>query len=105
MKFLVTARNNDAYYALPLETRMELMQGAVAFIEKNRAAGKCKEVYFHGDMKGSVVIWEVSSDQEVTRDLIENPMWLYTDYDIRPLIEWDAALKVVTKYYKQAVKK
>ena len=30
MKFLVTARNKDAYYALPLETELELMQGAFA---------------------------------------------------------------------------
>jgi len=84
---------------------MDLMQGAVALIEKNRKAGKCKEVYFSSDLKGSIVIWEVSSDEEVTRDLIENPMWPYTDYEIRPLIEWGAALKVITKYYKQVVKK
>jgi hypothetical protein len=105
MKFLVTARNKDAYYALPPEKRIELMQGAVALIEKNQKAGKCKEVYFLGDLKGSVVIWEVSSDEEVTRDLIENPMWPYTDYKIRPLIEWGPALKIITKYRQQRVRK
>lgn len=105
MKFIVTARTKEAYNALPLETRMELMQGSVAFVEKNRKAGKCKDIYFHADLMGDVSIWEVGSDEEAIRNNLENPMQPYTDFDIRPLIEWDAVLKAITKYYKQAAKK
>jgi muconolactone delta-isomerase len=84
---------------------LSILSAILQVFGEPRKAGKCKEVYFRSDLKGSVVIWEVSSDEEVTRDLIENPMWLYMDLDIRPLLEWDATLKEVTKYSQQAVRK
>jgi hypothetical protein len=105
MKYLVTTRNKDSYYALALKTRMELMQGAVAYIEKNRKAGKCKEVYFQNDLKGSVSIWDIDPGEESVGRLLDNPMYFYIDFEMRPLIEWDTALKAVTKFYKQAGKK
>ena len=41
---------------LPPEKQVETWEGMVAFIEKYRNAGKCKEIYMHGDLKGGVSI-------------------------------------------------
>jgi hypothetical protein len=105
MKFLVITQNKDAYYMLPPEKRMEIMQGLVAWIEKYRKTGKCKEVYETADLKGSVSIWEVASSEEAARLIVENPMLAFADLDIQPLIEYDVAMKAVTAYIKKLAKK
>jgi hypothetical protein len=105
MKFLVITQNKDAYYMLPPERRMEIGQGVIAWIEKYRKAGKCKEVYETADLKGSVSIWEVASSEESARLVLENPMLAFEDLDIQPLIEFDVAMKAMTAYVKKLTKK
>jgi len=105
MKFLVLARNKDSYYMLPPERRIEIMQAVIAYMEKYRKAGKCKEVYEAADLKGGVSIWEVESSAEAARLMLENPLLAFTDLDIHPLIEFDVAMKAVTAYVKQLAKK
>ncbi|GEM_PF-1072461 len=105
MKFLVISQNKDAYYMLPPERRMEIMQASVAFIERYRKAGKCKEIYDTADLKGSVSIWEVASSEESARLMVGNPMLAFQDIDIQPLIEMDVAMKAVTAYLQKLAKK
>jgi len=105
MKFLVISRNKDAYYMLPPERRMEIMQEVVAFIDKYRKAGKCKEIYETADLKGGVSIWEVASSEESARLMLENPMLAFQDIDIQPLVEYDVAMKAATAYVKKLAKK
>jgi muconolactone delta-isomerase len=105
MKFLVIGQNKDAYYMLPPERRMEIMQGAVAYIEKYRKTGKCKEIYETADLKGSVSIWEVESSEESARLMLENPLLAFSDLDIQPLVEFDVAIKAMTAYLQKSAKK
>jgi hypothetical protein len=104
MKFLVISQNKDSYYMLPPERRMEIMQGAAAFIEKYRKTGKCQEIYETADLKGSVSIWEVGSSEESARLMLENPMLAFSDLDIQPLVEYDVAMKAVTAYLQKSAK-
>lgn len=74
MKFVVISRHKDSLYSLPAQTRAEVIKGATAFVDKYLKAGKCKDIYFHGDMKGTVSIWELQSSEESARLTLENPM-------------------------------
>ena len=95
MKFVVISKRKDAYMMLPVEKQIEIMQGMVAYIDKYRNTGKCKVIYFTGDLQGSVSIWEAESDEDSIRIIAENPIARFSDLDIRPLIEWDLGVKVL----------
>jgi len=86
---------------LPEEKRMEIMEGMIAFIEKYRKAGKCKEIYYDGDLKGAVSIWEAESDEESTQLILENPLAPFSDLDIRPVIEWDVGVKAMREAFRK----
>jgi muconolactone delta-isomerase len=101
MKCLFTSHTKDSYYALPQETRMQLMEGSMAFVDRYRKEGKCKEIYFTPDMKGSVSVWEMESDVEVAHLMLEFPQLPYTDFEITPILEWDAGLKALAEYREQ----
>jgi len=105
MKFLVTSRNKDSYYALAPEKRAQLLMEAYAFLEKYRKAGKLKEVFYTSDMKGMVSIWEIGSSEESARLVIETPTFAFQDIEAQPLIEFDVAKEVVTDYVKKMAKK
>ncbi len=95
MKFVVNSRQKDALLMLPPEKRMEIIEGTNLFIEKQRNAGKCKVIYEHSDLKGAVSIWEVASDEEVARLILENPIAPFSDLDINPVIDYDVAMKAI----------
>ena len=105
MKFLVTTRNKDSYYALAPEKRLQLMAEAYAYMDKHLKAGKCREMFQTSDLKGSVSIWDIASSEEVARFLVENPLFAFLDIQSQPLIESDVAKKVVTDYVKKLAKK
>ena len=104
MKLLVNSRRKDAFLMLPLEKRVEAWEGMVAFIEKYRNAGKCKEIYMHGDMKGGVSIWEVESDEECTKFILENPLSPFSDIDASPVIDWDTGVKATREFFQKQAK-
>jgi len=101
MKFVVNSRRKDVFLMLPEEKRMEIMEGMIAFIEKYRKAGKCKEIYYDGDLKGAVSIWEAESDEESTQLILENPLAPFSDLDIRPVIEWDVGVKAMREAFRK----
>jgi hypothetical protein len=105
MKFLTIARHKDSLYSLPPQKRAEVLTGTSAFIDKYLKAGKLKEIYFHGDMKGSVGIWEFQSSEEAGRLSLENPLLPFLDVSITPLIEYDVGKKLRMEALEQAAKK
>jgi hypothetical protein len=46
MKFLVISRTKDVFFTLPRERQTEILTANLAFSEKYRKAGKCKEIYW-----------------------------------------------------------
>ena len=102
MRTLIISRTKDYYYTLPLEKQIELTQGAAAFIDKYRGAGKCRDAYFLPNLKGSVSIWETESAEEGSRLFLENPMTPFMDEEVMVVVEWDAGLRIMretaTKY-------
>ena len=104
MKYLVNSRRKDAFLMLPMGKRIETWEGMVAFIEKYRNAGKCKEIYMHGDLKGAVSIWEVESDEESTKFILENPLSPFSDIDASPVIDWDTGVKATREFFQKLAK-
>jgi len=105
MKFLAITQNKDIYYMLPPETRVKVMDGGFAFVDKYRKTGKCKDIYFTADLKGGVSIWEVESGEEAARLMLENPQLPFIDIDIQPIVEWDAGMKVLAEYREKLAEK
>ena len=104
MKYLVSSRRKDAFLMLPREKQVEIWEGMVAFIDKYRKAGICKEIYMDGDMKGGVIIWEVKSDEEVTKSVLENPLAPFSDIDACPVIDWDIGVKATREFSQKQAK-
>ena len=104
MKLLVNSRRKDTFLMLPLEKRVKVWEGMVAFIEKYRNAGKCKEIYMHGDMKGGVSIWEVESDEESTKFILENPLSPFSDIEATPVLDWDTGVKATREFFQKQAK-
>jgi muconolactone delta-isomerase len=98
MRYLYTGQTRDSYHALPQETRMQLMEAAVAFVERYRKEGKCRKVYWMPDMKGSVSIWQIGSDAEAAQLMLEYPLLAYADIEVTPILDWDAGLRALMQY-------
>jgi len=105
MKFLIVVRHKDSLYSLSPKARLEVIKGATAFTDKYLKAGKCKDLYFDGDMKGTVSIWEFQSSEEIARVTFENPMLPFLDVKITPIIEHAVGTKVRMKALEKAAKK
>jgi hypothetical protein len=95
MKFLVTTRTKDVFLTLPPERQMELLNGALAYIDKYRKAGNCREIYWIPGWNRGVVIWEAESGEEAARQVAENPIAPYTDMESYALSDWDAYVKAL----------
>ena len=104
MKYLVLTKRKDAFLMVPQEQRIAIWEGMVAYIEKYKKTGKCKEIYMDGDMQGSASIWETDSEEEVTKFILENPMSPFMNMEIRPVIGWDIAVKAQREYFKKQTK-
>ena len=104
MKYLVLTRRKDAFLMLPPKKQVETWEGMVAFIEKYQKAGKCKEIYLDGDMKGSVSIWESDSEEEGTKFILENPFSPFSDIDSHPVIDWDIGVKATREFFQKLAK-
>jgi Muconolactone delta-isomerase len=104
MKYLVLTRRKDAFLMLPQEQRIAIWEGMVAYIERYKKVGKCKEIYMDGDMQGSASIWETDSEKEVTNFILENPMSPFMSIETRPVIGWDIAVKAQREYFQKQAK-
>ena len=104
MKYLALTRRKDTFLMLPREKQVETWEGMVAFIEKYQKAGKCKEIYLDGDMKGSVSVWETDSEEESVKFIVENPFSPFSDIDIRPIIGWDIGVKASREAFQKLAK-
>lgn len=105
MKFLITARNKDAYFALPPEKREEIVREIWAFVERYRKAGKLKDIFYTPDLKGAVAVWDLASAEDSARVTLDNPGWAFQDVEVQPLIDLDDANKVVMDVFAQRAKK
>lgn len=104
MKFLNTFKYRDSYFALPPEKQAALSAANAAFVEKYVKSGKCTEIYVFGNMKGAISIWEVASAEEGARLSIESPLFAFSDTEVIPLVEWDAANKARQQMLESAQK-
>jgi len=104
MKFLLSMRNKDSHYALPLKDRMPFFEKRVMLLEKNLAKGKCKGVYFDADLKGSFSIWDFNTNEEAVQLILQIPGREHVDIDIQPVMDMDIAVKQMKLYWEISLK-
>lgn len=95
MKQLIITRAKDLFYMAPPKTRMEVVEGVAAFIDKYRKEGKCKEIYIVPGLKMTVSIWEAESDEKLGRLFPEWPMFPFADVEVYALADFDTHTKRV----------
>ena len=101
MKFLTISRLKDSFFTISPELQMQLVAGVTAFADKNRKAGKLKEIYNVPGLKMIVGIWEAESAEESTRLFLENPMFPFMDVETYTLSDWGT----MTKAWKEAMER
>jgi muconolactone delta-isomerase len=97
MKFMVIVRTKDSFYDLPPAKQKELMDATAQNTEKLTKEGKLKEMYVLGNMKGSMVIFDLNSSEDLVRIAYEFPLFPFTDAKITPLVDVDVVRKVQAK--------
>ena len=101
MKFLVVTRMNDSFLMVPPEMQMQLLEGTVAFIEKHRKAGNCKDIHNMPGMKGSASIWEVQSAEEGNQFFLESPLYPFSSVEMHVLSDFDAHIEAQKEALQQ----
>ena len=96
MKFMLITRYKDSFYVLPPEKLKELTDAAAQHREKLTKEGTMKEVYYLGNMKGGMVIYDLKSPEDLVR-IAESPMFPFVDAEITPLVDMDVVRKAQAK--------
>ena len=66
------------------------------YTERMRKEGKLKGAYTLGNMKGTMLILDLDSPEDLVR-LAENPVFPFVDVEITPLVEMDVVRKAQAK--------
>lgn len=105
MNFLIISRMKDMFFMLPTEKREQIMEGLVAFINKYRKIGTCKDIYSIPSIKGSVSVWETDSAEKGASLFLENPAMPFQDYEMFVLSDFDAYIKAQEVMYEKLLEK
>lgn len=89
MKIIVITRFKDLFYTIPASEQLELMKESMAYVEKYRRAGKCKDTYNVPGLDMSVSIWEVESSEELDKLFIEFSLTIFMNLEIYILSDFD----------------
>ena len=96
MKFMYVVRVKDSAYALGPQKQKEIMDALAQHHAKLTKEGKLKGAYTLGNMKGTMLILDLNSAEDLVR-LAENPVFPFIDVEITPLVEMDVVRKVQAK--------
>ena len=97
MKFMLTTRAKDSYYALSPEKMKKLQDASAQYFEKFAKEGMLKEAYYLGNMKGAMVIFDLNSQKDLVRIAYESPAFTFVDAEITPLVDMDVVRKAQKK--------
>ena len=101
MKFLAMTRVKDTFTVLPIEIKVQLMEGVTAFINKYRQADTCKGIYSIANIKGSVSIWDVESSEKMAEIVRENPFAPFQDIELYVISDNDTHMKAQIELLKR----
>jgi hypothetical protein len=96
MKFMLTAEFKDSWYALSPEKQKKITDAGTAYAGKLAKEGKIKDLYYFGNMKGMVVIYELNSSEDLVY-VAENDLFPFVDAELTPLVEIEVAQKTRAK--------
>ena len=105
MKFLVILKLKDTYFSLPVAKQFELIESSFDFVAKHIESGTCKEIYYIPGSKGTAIIWEADSAEELTLRFLQNPMSIYEDAQVHVLSNWDEFKSVTRRIYNKLLAK
>jgi muconolactone delta-isomerase len=96
MKFMAIFQVKDSFYALSPEKQKEMMDVAGQQTEKATKEGKLKEMYYLGNMKGVMAVFDLNSE-DLVRLPYESPMFPFMDVEITPLVDMEVVRRVQAK--------
>ena len=105
MKFLVFVRTKDLFLGLPQEKQIKLLNETFDFIERQKKAGHCKEIYYTPGYKGTASIWEAETSEELALRFLENPMNPFEDAQVYLLSDWRTFIEAAKRMYRQMLAK
>jgi hypothetical protein len=105
MKFLVILKVKDTYFNLPVEEQFKLIEDSFSFVDKHLKSGMCKDIYHIPGSKGTAMIWEADSAEQLSLRFLENPMSIYEDPEIIVLSSWDEFKSVIRRIYNKRLAK
>ena len=105
MKFLVVLKLKDTYFNLPAAEQYRLMESSFAFVDRHMESGTCKEIYYIPGAKGTAIIWEADSAEELTLRFLENPMSIYENAEVYVLSNWNEFKSVIRRLYNKLLAK
>lgn len=108
MKLLIIFRvSREAFRGLSVEKQAELTEAWIAWVDKYRKAGNCKEAYVVPLQTQGVFIWEFDSFEEADRLSLECPLFIYMEQPLQiyQLSDWDSHQKEAMALFKRAHQK
>ena len=105
MKFLVILKVKDSYFNLPVEQQYRLIEDSFKFVDKHLKSGMCKECYHLPGSKGTAMIWEADSAEQLSLRFLENPMSIYEDTEVSVLSSWDDFKSIIRRIYNKRMAK
>ena len=97
MKFMLTTRTKDSFYALSPEKMKKLQDASAQYMEKFVKEGILKEAYYLGNMKGVMAIFDLNSQEDLVRIAYESLLFPFVDAEITPLVDMDVVRKAQKK--------
>jgi hypothetical protein len=105
MKFLIITRMKDTFGMVPPEKQAQIMEGVVAFIDKYRKTGVCKEIFNISSIHGTASVWDVESAEKGSALYVENPAYGFEDYEMYVVSDFDVQMKTQMEVYKKFLAK
>ena len=105
MKFLIITRMKDTFGMVPLDKQAQIMDGVVAFVDKYKKAGVCKEIYNISSIHGTASVWDVESSEKGSALFLENPAYGFEDIEMYAVSDFDVQMKTQKEMYQKLLGK
>ena len=97
MKFIKIGVHTEEFRTSPPANLAQLTESHVAWLERQKKAGKLLEAYYLPETGRSISIWEFESAEEIDRHFRDDPLWWTFVWELYPA----ADLLEHIKYYME----
>ena len=77
----------------------------MAFVDKYRKAGVCKEIFNVSSVHGTASVWDVESAEKGSALFLEDPAYGFEDIEMYAVSDFDVQMKTQMEMYKKFLSK